>query len=228
MGLGECLEETPPKQPREHPHRQKEARFAGDPALPVGRQPAAGDDAMHMRMMGQRRAPGVQDQGQPDAGTQMPRVGGDGAQGLGRDLKQQAVDHRFIVIGDRTDRRRQGKDDVVVVDRQQIDLTGLEPASGGAGLTLRAMAVTTGVVGDLGMLTGGTMQHMAAQRRAAALLDRRHDLALAQAEMPALGLPPSRPVGTEDIRDLEGRTRHARDLIGRPDLQIFQWALHLT
>ena len=132
------------------------------------------------------------------------RIGGDGAQGLGRDLKQQAVDQRLVGIGDRTDRRRQGEDDVVVLDRQQVDLAGLEPAPGGTGLTLRAMAVTAGVVGDLGMLTGGAMQHMAAQRRAAALLDRRHDLVLAQAEMPVLGLPPSRPVGTEDIRDLEG------------------------
>ena len=54
------------------------------------------------------------------------------------------------------------------------------------------------------MLTSGTLQHMAAQRRTAALLDRRHDRVLAQAEMPVLGLPPSRPVGTEAIRDLEG------------------------
>ena len=163
MGLGECLEEASPKQPREHAYRQEEARPAGDPALPVGRQAATGDDPMHMRMMGQRRAPGVQDQGQPDAGTQMLRVGGDGAQGLGRDLKQQAVDHRFIVIGDRTDRCRQGEDDVVVVDRQQIDLTGLEPASGRTGLTLRAMPVTAGVVGDLGVRTGRARQHMAAE-----------------------------------------------------------------
>lgn len=72
------------------------------------------------------------------------------------------------------------------------------------------------------------MQHMTTERRAAALGDRRHDLELAQAEMPALGLPPSRSVGAEDIRDLKERTRHAHDLFGRLDLQIFQWALHLA
>jgi hypothetical protein len=35
-------------------------------------------------------------------------------------------------------------------------------------------------------------------------------------------------MGTEYVRDLQGRTRHARDLTGRPDLQILQRALDLT
>ena len=227
MGLLECLEETPPKQPREDAYRQKETRPAGDPALPVGRQAATRDDAMHMRVMGQRRAPGVQDQGQPDAGTQMPRIGGDGAQGLGRDLKQQAVDHRLVGIGDRADRRRQGKDEVVVLDRQQVDLAGLEPAPGRTGLTLRAMPITAGVVGNLGMLTGGTLQHMATQRRTAALLDRRHDLELAEAKMPVMGSPKGFTMGTEDVTDLELRSGHHADLRRGLQVQILQRPLHL-
>ena len=52
---------------------------------------------------------------------------------------------------------------------------------------------------------------MAAQRNAAALLDRRHDLQLAQAQVPVLLMPPRRPVIAEDIRDLEAR--HERDLL---------------
>ena len=78
------------------------------------------------------------------------------------------------------------------------------------------------------MVAGLTVQQGTAERRAAALFDSRHNFELAQAEVAGLSVTPSRPVGTEDIRDLEGRTRHARALIGRPDLQIFQWALHLT
>ncbi len=35
-----------------------------------------------------------------------------------------------------------------------------------------------------------------------------------------------RPVGAEDIRDLQGR--HACGLGGRPDLQVLQWAFHLA
>ena len=204
MGLLECFEETPPKQAREDPHREEEARFAGDPALPVGRQAATGDDPVHMRMMGQRRAPGVQDQGQADARTQMSRVGGDGLQGLGRDLKQQAVEHGLVGVGDVADGCRQGEDDMVVLDRQQVDLARLEPTPCRTALALRAVPVAARVVGNLVMGTGRARQHMPTERRAAALLDRRHDLELAEAQVATLSLAPGRSVGTEDIRDLDG------------------------
>jgi hypothetical protein len=59
-----------------------------------------------MGMMGQRRSPGVQDQGHANLRTQMLGVGGDGAQGLGRDVEQQAIDHGLVVIGDGADRCR--------------------------------------------------------------------------------------------------------------------------
>jgi len=49
---------------------------------------------------------------------------------------------------------------------------------------------------------------MAAEREAAALFDGRHDLQLAEAKMPPPVLSPSRPVGAEDIRDLQGITWH--------------------
>jgi hypothetical protein len=49
---------------------------------------------------------------------------------------------------------------------------------------------------------------MAAEREAAALLDGRHDLQLAEAQVPPLMLSPRRPVGAEDIRDLQGGTLH--------------------
>ena len=50
----------PAEQPREHAHGQEEARPAGDPALTVGRDAAARHDHVNVRMMGQRRSPGVQ------------------------------------------------------------------------------------------------------------------------------------------------------------------------
>ena len=89
----EFFEEAAAEQPREHPHRQEEARLAGDPALAVGGEATARNDAVHMRMVRQRRAPGVQDQGHADLRAEMLGVGGDGAQGLGGDREQQVVDH---------------------------------------------------------------------------------------------------------------------------------------
>ena len=51
---------------------------------------------------------------------------------------------------------------------------------------------------------------MAAERDAAALFDGRHDLQLAEAQVAARLLTQSRPVGAEDIRDLQGGALHAR------------------
>jgi len=56
------------------------------------------------------------------------------------------------------------------------------------------------------------MQHMTAQRRAAALFDGRHDLELAETEVSGLCTTPRRPVSAEDIRDLQGGARHVRAL----------------
>ena len=159
---------------------------------------------MHVRMMGERRSPGVQHQGRADLGTQMLGVGGDGEQRLGGDVEQQAIDHGLVLVGDVGDRRRQREDHVVVLDRQQIGLTRLEPAPRGTGLALRAVPVAAGVVGDLDLLAGLAAQDMSTQRRAAALLDGRHHLELTQAQVRALSLPPRRPVDAEDVRDLQG------------------------
>jgi hypothetical protein len=106
----------------------------------------------------------VQDHGHADACAQMLWVGGDGEQGLTGGLEQDIIDHGLVVICDITDGGRQGKDDVAILDGQQIGLTGLEPALGGTALALWAVPVTTGVVGNPGPVTVVTVQHMATQR----------------------------------------------------------------
>jgi len=61
---------------------------------------------------------------------------------------------------------------------------------------------------DLRFCARRTAQRVAAERDAAALFDGRHDLQLAEAQVPPLVLAPSRPVGAEDIRDLQGSAWH--------------------
>jgi hypothetical protein len=91
---------------------------------------------------------------------------------------------------------------MVIRHWQQSGLTGVEPASRGACLALRAMPVAAGIVGNLDLRAGLAAQHMAAQRRGAALFDGRHDLAVTQAQVSMLSLAPGRPMGAEDVRDL--------------------------
>jgi hypothetical protein len=93
MCLSERFDETTAEQPRQHAHRQEETRLAGGPTLAIRGEATAGNDAVHMRMVRQRRAPGVQDQRHTNLCTEMLRVGGDGAQRLRGNLEQQVVDH---------------------------------------------------------------------------------------------------------------------------------------
>jgi hypothetical protein len=91
-GATQLFEKQTAKEPREHPHRQEEARAAGDPVFAVRGQPAASYDAMHVRMMQQILPPRVQDRYEADLGAQMFGVGGDRAQRLGAGAKQQIVE----------------------------------------------------------------------------------------------------------------------------------------
>jgi hypothetical protein len=72
---------------------------------------------------------------------------------------------------------------------------------------------------------------MPAERGTAALLNGRHDLELADAQVGALAAPPRGSVGAEDIRDLEGRAIQLQpSLRGRHRLQRTDdpvWCLRL-
>ena len=140
----EPFEEETAEQAREHAHGQEEAWLAGDPARPVRRQAAARDDDMDMRMVGQRRAPGVEDGGEADVRAQMLRVGGDGDERLGGGPEQEVVDDGLVLERDRADRRRQGEDDMIVGDREEFGLALDQPLPRRRALTLRAVAVAAG------------------------------------------------------------------------------------
>jgi len=66
-------------------------------------------------------------------------IGGDGAQGLGGDLEEQAINELLVVVADCGDGCRQGEDDVVILHGQQVSLAIFEPAQGSAALALGAM-----------------------------------------------------------------------------------------
>ncbi|GJH10479.1 hypothetical protein CBA19CS11_16595 [Caballeronia novacaledonica] len=63
--VGERFEEAGSDEARLHAHRQETTWPAGNPARAVGRQSPAGDDAMHVRMMRERRTPSVQNGAAP-------------------------------------------------------------------------------------------------------------------------------------------------------------------
>ena len=77
-------EELAPEDAAEDADRQEEVVAAGDPTAPVGREPAAGDDAMDVRVQREVLAPGVQHRQHADLGPEVLRVGGHLAAGSPR------------------------------------------------------------------------------------------------------------------------------------------------
>jgi hypothetical protein len=69
---------------------------------------------------------------------------------------------------------------------------------------------------------------MTAERSTAAALNRRHRLQLCETDMPRVLNTPRGPVVAEDICHLQGRLSHDRRSDRCSDIQIFQWAFHLT
>ena len=143
MGGDELFQKQPAEQPRQHAHRQEEARPAGHPTLAVQGNAAARNDHVNVRMMGERRSPCVQHGGHADPRAQMFGIGGDRDHRLGGGLEQQVVNHGLVLIGDVADRRRQGEDHMVVGDRQQLGLALGQPSLRRRALALRAMPIAT-------------------------------------------------------------------------------------
>ena len=161
-------------------------------------------------MMGQRRAPGVQHGGEADAGAQMLRVGGDGDEGLGGGPEQEVVDRSLVLERDRADRSRQGEDDVIIGNRQKLRLAVFEPLPRRRRLTLGAMPVAAGIVGDAFVRAVLAALDVSAERGGATGLDRRHHLQLGEAHVTGVGLAPRRPMGAKDVGDPRAVTRGPR------------------
>ena len=73
------LQEEASEQAREHPHGQEESRPTGDPLRAVGRETAARDHTVQMGMRDEGLPPRVKHRKEPQLGTEMLGISGDGA-----------------------------------------------------------------------------------------------------------------------------------------------------
>jgi hypothetical protein len=101
---------------------------------------------------------------------------------------------------------------VEVADRQQIGLAGGKPVLRRRALALGAMAVATRIVRDPAVAAVFAALDMAAKDDRAAVLDSRHHLELAEADVPGIGLAPGGAMAMEDVCDLQFLAAHGRRL----------------
>jgi hypothetical protein len=96
--------------------------------------------------------------------------------GLASRAGQQIIDYGFVLSGDVCYLCRQGEHDMEVANRQQVGLALGQLGTSSDALTLRAVPVAAGVVGDPPVPAIIAGLDVTAQRGGAAILDDRHEL----------------------------------------------------
>jgi hypothetical protein len=91
---------------------------------------------MEVRMMMKVLSPGMEHRQKANLGAQVPGVGRDLQQGLGRGPEQDAVNHPLILEGQGSKRLRQREDDMKVLNGQKLSGTPFKPCRPGRGLAL--------------------------------------------------------------------------------------------
>ena len=84
---------------------------------------------MHVRMMGERRAPRVQHGRDTNPRAEALGIGCDSERRLGRRLHQQVVDHALVLVRDVTQLARQRVHDVKVLHRQELRFAVGQPSA---------------------------------------------------------------------------------------------------
>ena len=165
------VEELPAEDLRERLDGEEEAAPGRDPAS-VGGECAAGDERVHMQVLGEGLAPGVQHEGGGDLAAGPSRVAAELAQRGRCGGEQQFIDCARIALGERVELVRQGEDEVEVGHRQELGAPSGEPAFLRQRLALGAVAVAAGVVDVVGLAAVIAAADLTPQGGGAAALDR--------------------------------------------------------
>jgi hypothetical protein len=115
--------------------------------LAFGGQTASGDEAVDMRMVGERSRPGMQDGQDTDQPADIVRVCRELDQGVGGGLHEEGVQSLLVTPDDVAKFLGQGEDDVKVGYGQEFLTAFVEPSLDVIAMALGATAVSAGVVG---------------------------------------------------------------------------------
>ena len=126
---------------------------------------------MHVRMMMQVLAPGMQNAEKADLGAEVFGVAGDGEQRFRSGAEQGGIHDGLVLIGDGGGLLRHGEHNMKVLDGEQFTFALLEPLGALFTLAFRAMAIAAGVIADANVLALATLIDMAAEGRRPAVLD---------------------------------------------------------
>lgn len=78
-------------------------------------------------MVSEILSPSVKHGEEPDLGTEMPGIGGDGLQGLGRRAEQNVVHGASVLEGNCCDLIRNGENNMEILRIEKLRPSGLDP-----------------------------------------------------------------------------------------------------
>jgi hypothetical protein len=177
---------------------------------------------MHVRVMRQRLSPCMQDGYSADLRAQPARVGGKRRHCFRRCREQDRIDGGLVLERNGGDRRRQGEHDTEVGNRQKFGLARDKPLRTGCALTLRAMPVATGVVGDPRYAAVVARLDVTTEGGGATRHGRAHHAALHAAQMSGVGQTIRVAMPTQNVSDLKANSspiRRRGRSTGRRDFQ---------
>src|SRR5271165_5839650 len=193
----------------QHREGKKEARAGWNPVGVIQRQPTGSDDTVDMGMNLELLIPGVQHTEEADFGPQMSGIAGDFEQCFCTGSEQQIVDDFLVLQSQRRQLCRQSEDDVDVGRGEKFAAPCFKPALAGAGLALRAMAVSATVIRDGGaMSTAGALIDMAAECGGAATGNGQQNFDVRPANPLAVALEESCSGRAYQVSHLQGRPTH--------------------
>ena len=155
-------------------------------------------------MMRQRLPPCVQHSDDANLGAEPARIGGERRHRLSGSLEQDGIDDGLVLKGDRGDLGRQRENEMEIGDRKQVRFSRGEPLGAGLSLTLRAMSIPAGIIGDPGHAAGVASLHVTAERLGSARNDRTHHAPLNPTEMTGMQTAIGVAMPAQDIGNLDG------------------------
>src|SRR5258708_17485621 len=110
-----------------------------------------------MGMVLEPLVPGVQDTEEADLGAEVLGVAGNLDESLGAAAEQQRVDHFLVLEGERRQLVWEREDDMRIARREEFGAACRQPVVACLALTLRAVPVAAGIVGEGAMAAGGKL-----------------------------------------------------------------------
>jgi hypothetical protein len=203
VSFAESLQYEAPEESGEDFDGEKESAAGGDPTFMVGRETAAGNDAMQVGVEVQVLAPTMENA--EEAELQSETFCRGAGERLGGGVEEDAVDDLFVIEGKGRNLLWQGEDHMEILGGQQFGAPVLQPVLACDALTLGAMAVAAGSIPNVSELAVVAPFDGAAQAGRTAGFDGLHQAVLMQRQ--GMRPPVRRAVLSEDVGQLQSWLR---------------------